>query len=84
MAESQAVLNTLSEHDYQDTFKEWQKHWELCMCVEVDYFEDVRFEVFTAVTMKYAVLWNVTLYGSCKNRHFRGTQHVHHQGDKNR
>jgi hypothetical protein len=33
----------------------------------------VRFEVFTAVTMKNAVFWDVTPCGSCKNRHFRGT-----------
>jgi hypothetical protein len=25
-AESQAVLNTLTEHDFQDIFKKWQKH----------------------------------------------------------
>jgi hypothetical protein len=30
----------------------------------------VTFEVFTAVTMKNAVLWNVTPRGSCKNRNF--------------
>jgi hypothetical protein len=28
----------------------------------------VRFEVFTAVTMKNCVFWDVTLCGSCKNR----------------
>jgi hypothetical protein len=28
----------------------------------------VRFEVFTAVTMKNAVFWDVTPCGSCKNR----------------
>jgi hypothetical protein len=33
----------------------------------------VRFEVFTAVTMKYAVFWNVTAGGSCKNRRSGGT-----------
>jgi hypothetical protein len=33
----------------------------------------VRFEVFTAVTMKNRVFWDVTPYGSCKNRRFRGT-----------
>jgi hypothetical protein len=33
----------------------------------------VRFEVFTAVTMKNAVFWDVTPYGSCKNRRFGGT-----------
>jgi hypothetical protein len=30
--------------------------------------EDVRFEVFTAVTMKNGVFWVVTPCGSCKNR----------------
>jgi hypothetical protein len=33
----------------------------------------VRFEVFTAVTMKNGVLWDVTPCGSCKNRRFGGT-----------
>jgi hypothetical protein len=33
----------------------------------------VRFEVFTAVTMKNGVFWNVTPCGSCKNRRFGGT-----------
>jgi hypothetical protein len=33
----------------------------------------VRFEVFTAVTMKNGVFWDVTPCGSCKNRRFRGT-----------
>jgi hypothetical protein len=33
----------------------------------------VRFEVFTAVTMKNAVFWDVTQCGSCKNRSFGGT-----------
>jgi hypothetical protein len=40
-AESQALLNTLTEHDFQDAFKKWQKHWERCICVEGDYFESV-------------------------------------------
>jgi transposase len=26
-AESQAVLNTLTEHDFQDAFKKWQRRW---------------------------------------------------------
>jgi hypothetical protein len=34
---------------------------------------NVRFEVFTAVTMKNGVLWDVTSCGSCKNRRFGGT-----------
>jgi hypothetical protein len=32
----------------------------------------VRFEVFTAVTMKNGVFWDVTPCGSCKNRSFGG------------
>jgi hypothetical protein len=34
---------------------------------------NVRFEVFTAVTVKNGVFWDVTPCGSCKNRHFGGT-----------
>jgi hypothetical protein len=30
--------------------------------------KEVRFEVFTAVTMKSGVFWDVTACGSCKNR----------------
>jgi hypothetical protein len=51
-------------------------HWML--------YSDVRFEVFTAVTMKNAVFWDVTPCGSCNNRRFGRTQHLHHPGDKNR
>jgi hypothetical protein len=42
-----------------------------------------RFEVFTAMTMKNAVLWDVTPCGSCKNRRFRESWCLHHQCDKN-
>jgi hypothetical protein len=38
-AELQAVLNTLTEHDFQDAFKKWQKHWEQCIGAEGDPFE---------------------------------------------
>jgi hypothetical protein len=34
------------------------------------YKDYVRFEVFTAVTMKNTVFWDVTQCGSCKNRRF--------------
>jgi hypothetical protein len=44
----------------------------------------VRFEVFTAVTVKNAIFWDVPLCGSCKKRCFGGTYRPHHQGDKNR
>jgi hypothetical protein len=30
-AESQAVLNSLTEHGFQDAFKKWQKLWERCI-----------------------------------------------------
>jgi hypothetical protein len=33
----------------------------------------VRFEVFTSVTMKNAIFWDVTPCGSCKNQRFGGT-----------
>jgi hypothetical protein len=32
----------------------------------------VRFEVFTAVTVKNAILWDVMLRGSCENQCFGG------------
>jgi hypothetical protein len=38
-AESQAVLNTLTEHDFQDAFEKWQWRWERCIRAEGDYFE---------------------------------------------
>jgi hypothetical protein len=33
----------------------------------------VRFEIFTAVTMKNGIFWDVMPRRSCKNRHFGGT-----------
>jgi hypothetical protein len=36
-------------------------------------FTLVRFEVFTAVTMKNGVFWEVMPCGSCKSRRFGGT-----------
>jgi hypothetical protein len=38
-AELQAVLNTLTKHDFYNAFKKWQKRWEQCICTEGDYFE---------------------------------------------
>jgi hypothetical protein len=31
--------------------------------------------------MKKAVFWELTSYGSCENRHFRGKYRLHHQGE---
>jgi hypothetical protein len=36
----------------------------------MDLYYNVRFEVFTAVTMKNGVFWDVTPSGSCKNQVF--------------
>jgi hypothetical protein len=35
----EAVLNTLTEHNFQDKFRKWQKSWEGCIRAERDYFE---------------------------------------------
>jgi hypothetical protein len=42
----------------------------------------MRFEVFTAVTMKNAVFWDVAPCRSYVNRHFGGTYRLHLQGRK--
>jgi hypothetical protein len=42
----------------------------------------VRSEVFTAVTRKNAVFWDVAPCRSCVNRRFRGTYVLHLQGRK--
>jgi hypothetical protein len=36
-AESQAVLNTCTEQDFQDEFKIWKKRWGCCIHAEGDY-----------------------------------------------
>jgi hypothetical protein len=38
-AELHLMLNTLTEHDFWDAFKKWQKLWEQGVLVEGDYFE---------------------------------------------
>jgi hypothetical protein len=42
----------------------------------------VGFEVFTAVTIKNAFLWDVGPCRSCMNRRFGGTYSLHLQGRK--
>jgi hypothetical protein len=42
----------------------------------------VRFEVFTAMTVKNVVFWDVALCRSCVNRRFGGTYQLHLQGRK--
>jgi hypothetical protein len=48
----------------------WVIPWRLALFGEPSV---VGFEVFTAMTMKNDVFWNVTSCGSCKNRRFGGT-----------
>ena len=38
-AESQNVLNTLRENDFQESLKNWQRRWDRCQASEGDYFE---------------------------------------------
>jgi hypothetical protein len=47
-------------------------------------FVVVRFEVFTAVTMKNAVFWDMAPCRSCVNGRFGGTYLLYLQGRKNR
>jgi hypothetical protein len=44
----------------------------------------VKFEVFTMVTMKNGVFWDVTPCGPHKTRRFGGTYRLCHESDKNR
>jgi hypothetical protein len=40
--------------------------------IKEDWTRTGRFEVFTAVAMKYGVFWDITPCSSCKNRCFGG------------
>jgi hypothetical protein len=64
----------------------WDPHHPITLYIFIGYYGDsfiflfdkggryyVRFEVFTAVTMKKGVFWDVTQCDSFKNRRFGGT-----------
>jgi hypothetical protein len=36
---NKAELQALTEHDFLDAFKKWQKHWEQSILTEGDYLE---------------------------------------------
>jgi hypothetical protein len=38
-AESQVILNTPRENDFQECIKNWQRRWKRCQASEGDYFE---------------------------------------------
>jgi hypothetical protein len=42
-----------------------------------------KIEVFTVMTIKNAVFWDVTPRGSCKSRRFGGTYRFPHRGEEN-
>jgi hypothetical protein len=46
----------------------------LVICKDIKF---VRFEVFTAVTMKIAVFWDVAPCSFCVNRRFGGSYRLH-------
>jgi hypothetical protein len=37
--ESQNVLGTLREQDFQRAFQQWQRRWARCVAVQGEYFE---------------------------------------------
>jgi hypothetical protein len=55
------------------------QNWEDQDIGKVRQVQCVRFEVFTAATMKNGVFWDVTPCGSCKNRRFGGIQRLLHR-----
>jgi hypothetical protein len=38
-AESQRVLDTLTEKDFQEAFLKWRRRWDRCLYAEGNYFE---------------------------------------------
>jgi hypothetical protein len=59
-------------------------HHNRSVAVNETFTQSVRYEVFTAVTMKNGVFLDVMPLGSCKNRRFGGQKRLNHQDDKNR
>jgi hypothetical protein len=59
------LVTERQRHHYADPRREITQYQNI--------FISVRFEVFTAVTMKNGVFWDVMPCDSCKNRRFGGT-----------
>jgi len=58
-AESQRVLDTLTEKDFQEAFQKWRRRWDRCLHAGGNYFEGdaadrpyVSFMIFTASSWK--------------------------------
>jgi hypothetical protein len=54
-AESQAMLNTLTQHDFQDSFNKWQKRWERSTRAEGDFFVA---DVCKYVQSQFLIRWH--------------------------
>jgi hypothetical protein len=39
-AESQRVLDTVTEKDFQEAFQKWRRQWNQCLHAGGNYFED--------------------------------------------
>jgi hypothetical protein len=78
-----AGTNAGESHNLNGTFSYLTQKFVHENCEKVLLYS-VRFEVFTALTMKNGVFWVVTPCGSCMNRRFGGTWRLLLQGDKNR
>jgi hypothetical protein len=61
----------------------WSKHLVYVLETQRRDF-NVRFEVFTAVTMNYTLFLDVMPCGSCKNRRFGGKYRLHHLAEVNK
>jgi hypothetical protein len=67
-----SIIYLLTAHCIQPTLT-WDLVNKLYIC---------KIEVFTAVTMKNAIFWDVVPCRSCVNRRFGGTYRLHLQGRK--
>jgi hypothetical protein len=59
----------------------WLQDTVSCNLSLMKLMQYVRFQVFTAVTMKNVIFWDVTPCGSCKNWCFRGMYCLDHHGN---
>jgi hypothetical protein len=69
----QSWFSYLNQHTNMSVTYEWAAASTVCACSvsePITKTSVVRFEVFTAVTMKSGVFWDFTLCGSCKNQRF--------------
>jgi hypothetical protein len=62
------------------TVLEISQHFQNVQSSYLSIFIPVRFEVFTAVTVKNAVFWDVAPCRYCVNRRFGGTYRLHLHG----